>query len=137
LVTDCCKFSIGKVAGSSESEPTCSLVNLKVVGVDPVGSRGRLSSAVKITESIVESIGVAGIACSGRESTQCWRSDVVLIESHKQICIRRRNHTCLHRKSDGFIVLFEEQGEHNPFRGKEPCFVNAFDERRVRRLQWC
>jgi hypothetical protein len=60
-----------------------------------------------------------------------------LIESHKRVCIRERNHTGLYRKSEGFIVPYEEHGQHNQLRGKEPYFVNAFNERNVRRLQWC
>lgn len=137
MVTDCCKFSIGKVAGCSASEPICSLVRPKTVDADSVDVRGKLASTIQITDSVVESTGVAGIACSGRESTQCWRSDAVLIESHKQECIRQRNHSLLYRKSEGFIVPLEEHGQHNQFRGKGPYFVNAFKERNVRRLQWC
>ena len=127
LVTDCCKFSIGKVAGCNASEPICSLVNLKIVDADPVDLRGRLQFPAKITEATGESIGVAGVACSGRQSIQCWRSNTVTAGKSQLVCIRQRNPTGLYWKSEGFIVPIEEQGQHNPFRGKGPYFVNAFE----------
>jgi hypothetical protein len=41
----------------------------------------------------------------------------------------------LYWESEGFIVPFEAKGQHNPGRGKEPYFVQATKERRVRRLR--
>ena len=47
--------------------------------------------------------------------------------------IRRcRNRFGLLWKSEGRIVPFENKGQHNPVRGKGPCFIHATDERRVR-----
>ena len=45
--------------------------------------------------------------------------------------------TGLCRDSEGFIVPFEGQGQHNPVRGKGPYFVHATNERRIRGLLWC
>lgn len=38
-------------------------------------------------------------------------------------------------ESERFIVPFEAKGQHNPGRGKEPYFVHATNERRIRRLR--
>jgi hypothetical protein len=37
-------------------------------------------------------------------------------------------------ESEGFIVPVEGLGQHNPARGKGPCFVHVFDEWRIRGL---
>ena len=52
------------------------------------------------------------------------------------MCIRQRNHSGPERESEGFIVPLEAEGQHNPGRGKEPCFVHATEERRIRGLPW-
>jgi hypothetical protein len=39
-------------------------------------------------------------------------------------------------ESEGFIVPFEAKGQHNPSRGKGPYFVQATNERRIRRLHY-
>ncbi len=62
---------------------------------------------------------------------------MVIQEEYQPVRIRRRNHTGLYRESEGFIVPFEDKGEHNPVRGKGPCFVNATKEWRRRGLQKC
>ncbi len=41
----------------------------------------------------------------------------------------------LSRDSEGFIVPFEDQGQHNPIRGKGSYFVHATNEWRIRRLR--
>jgi hypothetical protein len=41
------------------------------------------------------------------------------------------------RESEGFIVLLESEGQHNPGRGKGPYFVHATKERRIRGLPCC
>ena len=48
-----------------------------------------------------------------------------------------RSHDGPHRESEGFIVPFEGKGQHNPARGKGPCFVHATEEWRMRGLQIC
>jgi hypothetical protein len=55
----------------------------------------------------------------------------VMMEEHQLLRIRKRNRNRLHRESEGFIVPFEGTGQHNPARGKGPCFVHATKERRV------
>ena len=56
------------------------------------------------------------------------------VEEHQPACIRKRNHAGPSRESEGLILPFEGQGQHNPARGKEPCFVHATKERRIRGL---
>ena len=65
---------------------------------------------------------------------QCWRPDAVMLEECQLSHIRRRNCGGPYRESEGFIVPFEGQGQHNPTRGKGPCFVRATEERRTRGL---
>jgi len=48
-----------------------------------------------------------------------------------------RSRVGLYRESEGSIVPFEGMGQHNPTRGKEPCFVHATEEWRMRGLQRC
>jgi hypothetical protein len=49
-------------------------------------------------------------------------------EEHQPVRIRKRNRIGLCRESEGFIVPFEDTGQHNPARGKGPCFVQATEE---------
>ena len=58
-------------------------------------------------------------------------------EEHQLVRIRQRNRNRLHRESEGFIVPFEGLGQHNPARGKGPCFVRATEGWRMRGLQRC
>lgn len=53
---------------------------------------------------------------------------------HHPSRIRERKRGGLGWKSEGPIVPLEVEGHHNPRRGKGPCFVRAFDERRARGL---
>ena len=53
---------------------------------------------------------------------------------HQLMRIRKRNRRGLERESEGFIVPFETKGQHNPGQGKEPYFVHATKERRIRGL---
>ena len=48
-----------------------------------------------------------------------------------------RNRQGLYRESEGLIVPFEVLGQHNPSRGKEPYFVHAIEEWRMRGLRLC
>lgn len=56
---------------------------------------------------------------------------------HRPLRIRRRKRNGQKRESEGFIVPFESEGQHNPGRGKGPCFVHATKERRIRGLPCC
>jgi hypothetical protein len=41
------------------------------------------------------------------------------------------------RESQGLIVPFEAEGQHNPSRGKGPYFVHVTEGRRIRGLPCC
>jgi len=56
---------------------------------------------------------------------------MVMFEEYQPARIRRRNRGGLYRESEGFKVPFEGKGQHNPVRGKGPCFVHATEEWRV------
>ena len=56
---------------------------------------------------------------------------------HQPPRIRQRKRSGVQRESEGFIVPFEFEGQHNPGRGKEPCFVRATEERRIEGLHSC
>src|SRR5450759_5021096 len=56
---------------------------------------------------------------------------------HRSLRIRKRKRSGPRRESEGFIVLTEFEGQHNPGRGKGPCFVCATEERRIRGLPCC
>lgn len=58
-------------------------------------------------------------------------------EEHQPVRIRRRNRGGLNGESEGFKVPLEDKGQHNPVRGKEPCFVQVTEEWRERGLQQC
>ncbi|QBH12004.1 hypothetical protein DO021_07305 [Desulfobacter hydrogenophilus] len=47
-----------------------------------------------------------------------------------------RNSIGSYWESEGFIVPFEAKGQHNPGRRKGPYFVQATNERRIRRLHY-
>ena len=56
---------------------------------------------------------------------------------HRPERIRKRRRSGYLRESEGLIVLIEATGQHNPRRGKEPCFVRATKEPRIEGLQKC
>ena len=56
---------------------------------------------------------------------------------HRPMRIRKRKRSGCWRESEGFIVPIEFAGQHNPERGKEPCFVRATEVRRIRGLPKC
>jgi len=60
---------------------------------------------------------------------------MVMFEENQPARIRQRNRGGLYRESEGFKVPFEGKGQHNPARGKEPCFVHVTEEWRMRGLQ--
>jgi len=53
---------------------------------------------------------------------------------HHPLRISKRKRNGPERESEGFIVPIEIAGQHNPGRGKGPCFVHATEERRIRGL---
>jgi hypothetical protein len=56
---------------------------------------------------------------------------------YRPVCIRKRKQAGLGWKSEGFILPFEAEGQHNPRQGKEPCFVHATEGQRIRGLPQC
>ena len=128
------EFSPNNKAGRNASEPMSSLVNeveeptlwsegegrwtgteiTEVVLVDSRGSRDGMF--LKIYSPVLET------------RLRGWGG-------HRPMRIRKRNRRGLERESEGFIVPFEIKGQHNPGQGKEPYFVHATKERRVRRLR--
>lgn len=47
---------------------------------------------------------------------------------HRLLRIRKRKRSRPQRESEGFKVPLEIEGQHNPDRGKGPCFVHATEE---------
>jgi hypothetical protein len=73
-----------------------------------------------------------------------WKFNCPVLETrfggwgdHRLLRIRKRKRSSLERESEGFIVLLEIAGQHNPGRGKGPCFVHATKERRIEGLPCC
>jgi hypothetical protein len=56
---------------------------------------------------------------------------------HRLMRIRQRKRSGPKRESEGFEVPCESKGQHNPGRGKGPCFVRATEERRIEGLPSC
>ena len=130
------KFPNSKRAGRNASEPMSSLVNkleeptlwtegegrwmgagiTEVASIDSRGSRGGMRS--KIYCPVLET------RCAG------WGG-------HRLLRIRKRKRSSAHRESEGFVVPLEFAGQHNPGRGKGPCFVRATEGRRIRGLRCC
>ena len=65
--------------------------------------------------------------------TRCGGAGGVPTEAYKE----NRNRRGPYRESEGSIVPFEVLGQHNPHRGKGPCFVHATEARKMRGLQEC
>jgi hypothetical protein len=53
------------------------------------------------------------------------------VEEHQPARIRKRSRSGPQRESEGSIVPLEDTGQHNPVRGKGPCFVHATKEWRI------
>jgi len=70
--------------------------------------------------------------CSAVRETQSGEGTGPATDGYKDI----RNSIGPYWESEGFIVPFEAKGQHNPGRGKGPYFVQATNERRIRRLQY-
>ncbi len=69
---------------------------------------------------------------SAVRETQYGEGTGLTTDGYKDI----RNFIRPYWESEGFIVPFEAKGQHNPGRGKGPYFVQATNERRIRRLQY-
>lgn len=93
---------------------------------------GRRNNGNGVIDSRGSRVGMfLKMGCPVLEIQFGWRGD------RRPVCIRKRKHPGLDWKSEGFIVLIEAEGQHNPRRGKGPCFVRATEGRRIRGLQKC
>ena len=130
------EFPHSKRAGRNASEPMSSLVN-KAGEADPVVRRGRpLEDAVRTEAAFLDSRGsrvgmFSQIGCPVLEIHPRGRG------GRHPARIRQRKRVGLGWKSQRCIVLIEVAGQHNPHRGKAPCFVHATEGRRIRGLQRC
>ena len=118
------------------SEPMSSLVNEMEKPTLWSEGEGRWTRA-GITEV------VRGLS-RGSKDGMLWKMPCPVLETrcrgwgdHRGLRIRKRKRSLPQRESEGFKVLFESAGQHNPGRGKGPCFVRATEERRIRGLPCC
>ncbi len=136
MATRGCEFPNSKVAGRNASEPMSSLVNEMEKPTLWSEGEGRWMGA-GITE-------VAPIDSRGSRDGMLTRIDYPVLETrygrwggHRPLRIRKRKRNGPERESEGFIVPLEAEGQHNPGRGKGPCFVRATEERRIEGLPCC
>ena len=133
MVTRGREFPNSKRAGRNASEPMSSLVNEMETPTLWTEGEGRWADA-EITE-------VAFVDSRGSRVGMYSKIDCPVLETrfgrwggHRLLRIRKRKRSGLRRESEGFIVPTEIAGQHNPGRGKEPCFVHATEARRTRGL---
>ena len=133
MVTRGREFSNSKRAGRNASEPMSSLVNELEKPTLWTEGEGRWMGAGITEVALIDSRGSRGgmfskIYCPVLEA-RLWGWG-----GHRSLRIRKRKRSGPGRESEGFIVPFEFEGQHNPGRGKGPCFVRATEERRIRGL---
>ncbi len=127
------EFPNSKKAGRNASEPMSSLVNEVEEPTLWTEGEGRWVGAGITEVASIDSRGSKGgmfskIYCSVLETRhRGWGG-------HRPLRIRQRKRSGPSRESEGLIVPFEFVGQHNPERGKEPYFVHATKERRIRGL---
>ena len=136
MVTRGREFPNSKRAGRNASEPMSSLVNELEKPTLWSEGEGRWMDA-EITE-------VAFVSSRGSRVGMLSKIYCPVLETrsgrwggHRLLRIRKRKRKGPERESEGFIVPIEIVGQHNPGRGKEPCFVRATEERRIRGLPCC
>ena len=130
MVTRGREFPNSKRAGRNASEPMSSLVN--EVEKPTLWSEGEGRWTRAETTEVVRVISRGSrvgmflkIYCPVLETRLRGWGD------HRPPRIRKRKRSGCRRESEGFIVPSEFAGQHNPGRGKEPCFVRATEERRI------
>lgn len=133
MVTGGCEFPNSKRAGRNASEPMNSLVNKLEKPTLWSEGEGRWVGAGITEVALIDSRGsrvgmFSKIYCPVLETRlRGWGG-------HQPLRIRKRKRNGYRRESEGFIVPIEVVGQHNPDRGKEPCFVRATKERRIEGL---
>jgi hypothetical protein len=131
------EFSNDKAAGRNANEPMSSLVN--EMELPTLWSKGE-GRCVRVETTEVTRTGSRGSRVgmlSNGFIAQCWRPVQRGGAGHQLVRIRRRKRSSSVRESEGLIVPFEAEGQHNPSRGKGPCFVRATEGRRIRGLPCC
>ncbi len=123
------------VAGRNASEPMSSLVNEVEKPTLCSEGEGRWTRAATTEGVRVDS--------RGSRNGMVWKTDCPVLETrfrgwggHRPLGIRQRKRSGPEREAEGFILPFAAQGQHNPGRGKEPCCVQATNERRIRGWPW-
>ena len=133
MVTRGREFPNSKRAGRNASEPMSSLVNKLEKPTLWSEGEGRWVGAGITEVAPIDSRGskvgmFSKIYCPVLE-TRLWRWG-----DHRPLRIRKRKRNGCRRESEGFIVPLEFEGQQNPERGKEPCFVHATEEQRIEGL---
>ena len=136
MVTRGREFPNSKVAGRNASEPMSSLVNEL--------EKSTLWSEGEDRCTRAHTTEVARVVSRGSKDGMVWKMYCPVLETrmrgwgdHRRLRIRKRKRSLCLRESEGFEVPFEFEGQHNPERGKGPCFVRATEERRIRGLPCC
>ncbi len=62
---------------------------------------------------------------------------MVVLQNQRSSIREYRNGDWLYWKSEGFILLFEGERQHNDTRGKEPCFIHATEEEKAEMIALC
>ena len=124
------------MAGRNASEPMSSLVNELEKPTLWSKGEGRWACAVRTEEARADS--------RGSKDGMPWKIHCPVLETRcagwggrRLLGIRKRKRSSAQRESEGFKVLLEFEGQHNPGRGKGPCFVRATEGRRIRGLPCC
>ena len=133
MVTRGREFPNSKRAGRNASEPMSSLVNEVEKPTLWSKEEGRWMCAGITEVAPIDSRGsrvgmFSKIYCPVLETRRRRWGD------HRPLRIRKRKRSGCRRESEGFIVPFEFEGQHNPGRGKEPCFVHVTEEQRIEGL---
>lgn len=133
MVTRGREFPNSKRAGRNASEPMSSLVNELEKPTLWSEGEGRWKDAGITEVAFIDSRGsrvgmFSKIYCPVLETRLRGWGD------HRPLRIRKRKRSGPSRESEGFIVPLESEGQHNPGRGKEPCFVHATEEQRIEGL---
>ena len=136
MVTQGREFPNSKMTGHNVSEPMSSLVNVKEKPILSMKGEGRWMCAGTTEMSHID--------FRGSRDGMLWKTYGSMLETrlwgwgvHRPLRIRQRKRKGSKRESEGFIVPIADQGQQNLGRGKEPCFVHATKERRIRGLPCC
>ena len=134
MVTRGREFPNSKRAGRNASEPMSSLVNELETPTLWTEGEGRWMDAGTTDVAFIISRG-SRVGMFSKTYCPVLETRLRRWGDHQPLRIRKRKRNGCRRESEGFIVPIEFVGQHNPERGKEPCFVHATNEWRRRGLQ--